>query len=149
MSLDLEFAEFAVSGAAVGLAALNQVWCAARTRPWPQAAAARYAEALRRRRGANRLMASALLLNLLLGGMATIDWADDSIQGTQTGPYPPLLWPLALFGVGAVVSLAVNASHAAAPADAEQDPEQDAGAAAPVPHQRRRSSDSHGQQHAV
>ncbi|MFC1414900.1 hypothetical protein ACEZCY_37575 [Streptacidiphilus sp. N1-12] len=94
MSIDLEYAEFAVSGAAVGAAAVRQLWCAARTR---------------RRRGANRMMAAALLLNLLLGGAATLDWADDSIKGTQTGAYPPLLWPLALFAVGAVVSLAVNA----------------------------------------
>jgi hypothetical protein len=94
MSLDLEFAEFAVAGTAVGLAAVNQLWCAAGGRPV---------------RAANRLMGVALLVNLLLGGAATIDWADDSIRGVQTATFPPLLWPLTLFAVGALTSLATVA----------------------------------------
>lgn len=112
MSLDLEFAEIAVSGAAVGLAAAHQVWCAARTRPWPLASDAWREAAARRRRIANRWTAAALVLNLALSGAATLDWADDSIQGTQTAPYPPLFWPLVLFAVGAGVSITVNAVHA-------------------------------------
>ena len=106
MSLGLEFAGFVVSGAAVGLAAVNQLWCAGRTRLWTEA---RREVAARRRRGANRLMSAALLLNLVLGGAATIDWADASIRGTQSAAYPPLLWPLALLAAGAVVSITVNA----------------------------------------
>lgn len=108
MSLGLEFAEFVVSGAAVGLAAVNQVWCAGRARPWTGASGARREAALRRRRGAGRLMAAAQLLNLVLGGAATVDWADDSIRGTQTAAHPPLLWPLVLLAAGAAVSIAVN-----------------------------------------
>ena len=97
MSLDPVSTEFAVSGTAVGPAAANQLWCAVRR-----------AATGRRRRAANRLMPAALLLNLVLGGAATLDWADTGIRGTQTASHPPLLWPLILLAVGAVVSLAVN-----------------------------------------
>ena len=109
MSLDLEFAGFAVSGTAVALAAVHQVWCASRARPWPGASEPGRQAARRHLRGANRSMVAALLLNLVLGGAATVDWADDSIRGTQTATHPPLLWPLVLLVAGAVVSVAANA----------------------------------------
>ncbi|MEY9964607.1 hypothetical protein ABIA33_002649 [Streptacidiphilus sp. MAP12-16] len=105
MSLD---PEFTTSGAVVGLASVNQLWSAARSRPWPQAPEAWLSAAARRRRTANRLMSAALMLTLVLGAAATIQWADAGIQGTPTAPYPPLLWPLVLFVGGIVVSIVAN-----------------------------------------
>jgi hypothetical protein len=100
MSLDLESAGFVVSGAAVGLAAASQLWCAARK-----------AVPGRRRRAANRLMTAALLLDLVLAAAATIGWADAGIRGTQTASHPPLLWPLTLLAVGTVASVVANAAQ--------------------------------------
>ncbi|TDU03708.1 hypothetical protein EDD99_2148 [Streptomyces sp. 846.5] len=97
MSLDVSFT---VSGAAVGAASFNLVRCAVRGRS-------------RSRSGltpANRLMSWALLLTLALGTVATLGWADDSIQGNPgLDRNPPLLGTAVLCVVGIVVVVAVNA----------------------------------------
>jgi hypothetical protein len=98
VSLDVSFT---VSGAAVGAASFNLVRCAVRERG--------------RRTGsglatANRLMAWALLLTLALGTVATLGWADDSIQGIPgLDRNPPLLGTAVLCVVGTVVVIAANA----------------------------------------
>ncbi|MFC1442208.1 hypothetical protein ABUW04_28545 [Streptacidiphilus sp. N1-10] len=97
MSLDVSFT---VSGAAVGAASLNLVRCAVRGRSRSRPALA----------AANRLMGWALLLTLALGTVATLGWADDSIQGTQgLDRNPPVLGTAVLCAVGTVVMIAANA----------------------------------------
>lgn len=100
MSLDPVFVECCVSGAAVGLASVNQLWSAVGAR--------RDAARSRRRRGAGRLMVAALMLTLVLSVAATVDWAHHSIQGVRSGNYPPLLVPLVLVAIGLVVSAATR-----------------------------------------
>ena len=60
-------------------------------------------------RVANRLMAAAMLVNLVLGTVATMLWADASIGGPPGQVSPPLLWPLILFAAGVLVSVVANA----------------------------------------
>ena len=97
MSLDVSFT---VSGAVVGAASLNLVRCAVRGRGRARPGLAT----------ANRLMGWALLLTLALGTVATLGWADDSIQGTQgLDRNPPVLGTAVLCVVGAVVMIAANA----------------------------------------
>jgi hypothetical protein len=55
-------------------------------------------------------MAWALLLTLALGTVATLGWADDSIEGNQgLDRNPPLLGTAVLCVVGIVVIVAANA----------------------------------------
>ena len=84
-------------------ASVNQLWCAG------QARRAVRPRARRRMRIANRLMAAALLTNLLLGTVATIIWSAASIGGSAAQSSPPLLWPLILFVAGVLVSILSNA----------------------------------------
>ncbi|WP_042393636.1 hypothetical protein [Streptacidiphilus carbonis] len=111
MSLDVSFT---VSGAAVGAASLNLLRCAVRergrNRPWSEPPALPEPSERSGRATANRLMAWALLLTLALGTVATLGWADDSIQGTQgLDRDPPLLGTAVLCAAGTVVLIAVNA----------------------------------------
>ncbi|MEZ0089514.1 hypothetical protein [Streptacidiphilus sp. EB129] len=106
MSLD---AAFITSTAIVGLASVNQLWSAARSRHRPDTTESWRCTAARRRRQANRLMAWALLLTLALGAAATLAWADSTIQGNLIGSYPPLLGPLVLFVAGVAVSFLAHA----------------------------------------
>ena len=90
----------------LGPAAIGQLWCAVRilrVRPNTRTGA------LRRMRIANRLMAAALLANLLLGTVATLLWAEASIGSSAVQTSPPLLWPLVLFVAGVLVSIVSNA----------------------------------------
>ena len=97
MSLDVSFT---VSGAAVGAASLNLVRCAVRERGSTRSG----------RATANRLMSWALLLTLALGTVATLGWADDSIQGTQgLDRNPPVLGTAVLCVVGIFVMITANA----------------------------------------
>ena len=97
MSLDVSFT---VSGAAVGAASLNLVRCAVRERGGTRSG----------RAVANRLMAWALLLTLALGTVATLGWAEDSIQDTQgLDRHPPLLGTAVLCAVGIIIMIAANA----------------------------------------
>jgi hypothetical protein len=89
-------------------AAAGQVRCAERLRRARAQDAARTA-AMRRMRRANRLTAAVLLVNLMLGTVATILWADASIGGSPSSASPPLLWPLLLFAAGIAVSIVANA----------------------------------------
>ena len=98
----------------LGPASLGQLWCAERVHRVDPAALPR---ALRRMRATNRLMAVALLTNLLLGTLATLLWAEASIGSSAVQTSPPLLWPLILFVAGVLVSIVSNsvAAHRPAP----------------------------------
>jgi hypothetical protein len=109
VSLDLVFVECCVSGVAVGLASVIQVW---------SAFGARHGAARTRlRRESGRLMAAALVLTLLLGCAATLDWADSSIRGTQISTHPPLLFPLLLVLAGLAVSAVTRIRPARPPGE--------------------------------
>lgn len=86
----------------LALASLDQLWSAGRVRRARRGAA-------RRMRIANRLMAGAMLVNLVLGTLATMLWAEAGIGGSADQASPPLLWPLILFVAGVLVSIAANA----------------------------------------
>ena len=87
-------------------AAVNQLWCAERTR---RSGGGPRGAARQRMRVANRVMAGVLLVNLLLGTVTTILWADASIGGSPSSASAPLLWPLVLFAAGIAVSMVANA----------------------------------------
>ena len=102
----------------LALASLDQLWSAERLRrarrdTVRRGTAQRGAE--RRMRVANRLMAAAMLVNLVLGTVATMLWADASIGGPSDRTSPPLLWPLILFVAGVLVSVFANALARSAP----------------------------------
>ncbi|QMU78640.1 hypothetical protein GXW83_25975 [Streptacidiphilus sp. PB12-B1b] len=87
-------------------AAAGQLWRAERMRA---AGASARPAAMRWMRLANRLMALVLLVNLLLGTVATLLWAEAGIDGSAASASPPLLWPLLQFAAGIAVSIAANA----------------------------------------
>ena len=103
----------------LALASLDQLWSAERLRRHRQGTArrgtARSGVAERRMQVANRLMAAAMLVNLVLGTVATMLWADASIGGPSDRTSPPLLWPLILFVAGVLVSVFANALARSAP----------------------------------